>query len=82
MSKVSRNNPVRDSWNEWSDTWYTKYRTEQAIATIIQSPATAFHPTVFAMLQESFPDFNGIRVLVPSSGDNHAVFAFHLMGQK
>ncbi|WP_274654554.1 class I SAM-dependent methyltransferase [Paenibacillus humicola] len=26
------------------------------------------------------PDFEGKRVCVPSSGDNHAVYAFHLMG--
>ncbi|HWQ58112.1 MAG TPA: class I SAM-dependent methyltransferase, partial [Clostridia bacterium] len=35
-----------------------------------------------AMLCASFPDFQGKRVLVPSSGDNAAVFAFHLLGAK
>lgn len=32
------------------------------------------------MLTVAFPDFHGLRVLVPSSGDNAAAFAFHLLG--
>ncbi|MCM3628671.1 class I SAM-dependent methyltransferase [Paenibacillus glycanilyticus] len=79
MSSV---NKIKESWNEWSDTWYPKYRTEEAIARIIAAPASAFHPGTFAMIREAFPDLLGTRVLVPSSGDNHAVFAFHLMGAK
>jgi 2-polyprenyl-3-methyl-5-hydroxy-6-metoxy-1,4-benzoquinol methylase len=79
---MSSANKVKDSWNEWSDTWYLKYRTEEAIARIIASPASAFHPMTYAMIREAFPDLTGRRVLVPSSGDNHAVFAFHLMGAK
>jgi SAM-dependent methyltransferase len=75
-------NVVKDSWNQWSDTWYQKYRTEEAIRKIINSPESAFHRITYSMIHEAFPDMNGKRVLVPSSGDNHAVFAFHLMGAK
>ncbi|WP_028551508.1 class I SAM-dependent methyltransferase [Paenibacillus sp. UNC451MF] len=58
------------------------YRTEEAIAKIITRPESAFHPTTYLMIQEAFPDLHGKRICVPSSGDNHAVFAFHLMGAK
>lgn len=32
------------------------------------------------MLRSAFDSFKGLRVLVPSSGDNGAVFAFHMLG--
>ncbi|WP_317981877.1 class I SAM-dependent methyltransferase [Paenibacillus glycanilyticus] len=80
MIILSSENKVKESWNEWSETWYLKYRTEEAIARVISSPASAFHPTTYRLIREAFPDLTGKRVLVPSSGDNHAVFAFHLLG--
>ncbi|MBE1446764.1 class I SAM-dependent methyltransferase [Paenibacillus sp. OAS669] len=67
-------------WNEWSDTWYRQYRTEEAIAKLIDNPASAFHPAAFALLNKALPSFQGKKICVPSSGDNHAVFAFHLLG--
>lgn len=74
------NYEVKKIWNEWSETWYQKYRTDQAIAKIIETPESAFHHTTYTMLKRAFPNFRGKRICVPSSGDNHAVFAFHLMG--
>jgi len=71
---------VKNIWNTWSDTWYQRYRTDEAIATIIQNPETAFHRTTYRMINRVLPNLHGKRVCVPSSGDNHAVFAFHLMG--
>jgi len=75
-------NIIRDNWNQWSDTWYPKYRTEEAISKIIKTPESAFHPITYAMIQRALPNLQDKRVCVPSSGDNHAVFAFHLMGAK
>ncbi|GGD84386.1 class I SAM-dependent methyltransferase [Paenibacillus nasutitermitis] len=71
---------IKHNWNQWSETWYRRYRTDEAISKIINRPESAFHPAVFAMIKNAFPDLHGKRVCVPSSGDNHAVFAFHLMG--
>ncbi|WP_219834105.1 class I SAM-dependent methyltransferase [Paenibacillus sp. R14(2021)] len=73
-------NIVKTNWNEWSDTWYRRYRTEEAITKLIHVPESAFHPVTFTMLNRALPDLRGKRVCVPSSGDNHAVFAFHLLG--
>lgn len=79
---MSSTNVIKDKWNGWSNTWYQKKRTDEVITKIITSPESAFHRMTYSMIQETVPDFNGKRVLVPSSGDNHAVFAFHLMGAK
>ncbi|WP_308635838.1 class I SAM-dependent methyltransferase [Paenibacillus silvisoli] len=83
MNKNGANaNAIKESWNQWADTWYTKYRTDEAIAKVAANPASAFHRTTCEMLQDAMPDLKEKRVLVPSSGDNHAVFALHLMGAK
>jgi SAM-dependent methyltransferase len=75
-------NHVKNIWNQWSDTWYLKYRTDEAISKIAANPESAFHPTTLLMIRTAFPDLRGKKICVPSSGDNHAVFAFHLMGAK
>jgi hypothetical protein len=72
---------IIDMWNKTSDSdWYNSYRTDEAIHRIRQNPSSAFHPTTFWMLKEFFGDFKGKKILVPSSGDNQAVFAFCLLG--
>lgn len=71
---------IKHTWNQWSETWYRKYRTDEAISNIIENPESAFHPTTYAIIKKALPDLRGKRICVPSSGDNHAVFAFHLMG--
>ncbi|EPY08774.1 methyltransferase type 11 [Paenibacillus alvei TS-15] len=53
---------VKDSWNYWSDTWYSKYRTEEAISNLIDSPESAFHPTTYAMIKSVMPCLQGKRV--------------------
>ncbi|WP_282937262.1 class I SAM-dependent methyltransferase [Paenibacillus sp. RC67] len=76
------NHQIKKIWNEWSETWYRRYRTDEAISTIINNPATAFHHSTFSMIKKALPDLHGKKICVPSSGDNHAVFAFCLMGAK
>ncbi|MFA6729702.1 MAG: class I SAM-dependent methyltransferase [Eubacteriales bacterium] len=81
MKKV--NQQIIDSWNKTSDSdWYKAYRTNKAIDAIIKNPASAFHPMVFALLKKHLGKFKGKQIFVPSSGNNHAVFAFHLLGAK
>lgn len=82
MNKNTNMNPnmIKEQWNKWSDTWYLKHRTDEVIKRIISSPVSAFHRMTYSVIQEAMPDLSGKRILVPSSGDNHAVYAFHLMG--
>lgn len=72
---------VKDGWNKTSDSdWYNSLRSDEKIQTLLKSPVSAFHPEVFALIMKHFPDLKGKKVLLPSSGDNHAAFAFALLG--
>lgn len=72
---------VKNSWNETSDSeWYKSLRSEEKIKGLIANPASAFHPKVYQLIHRHFPCLNGKTILLPSSGDNHAAFAFAVLG--
>jgi len=71
---------IKNAWNAWSDGYYQKHVPEHTINRIKENPWRAFPSVVRDMLQSAFADFRGLNVLVPSSGDNCAVIAFHLLG--
>lgn len=72
---------VKDRWNVVSDSqWYNSLRTDDKIKELVEHPESAFHPQLYALLIKYFPDIKGKKILLPSSGDNHAAFAFALMG--
>lgn len=75
---INDNLKTADSWNKCSDAWYDDI--EEHIGQIMNNPEIAFPVNVFQMLRETFPSFEGLKVCVPSSGDNTAVYAFHLLG--
>jgi SAM-dependent methyltransferase len=71
---------TRNQWNEKSDSWYPILRTDEIINRIVRNPESSFHKATFSMIRKYVPDIRGKRILVPSSGDNHAVFSFAQMG--
>ncbi|BCN31660.1 class I SAM-dependent methyltransferase [Anaeromicropila herbilytica] len=72
---------VKDSWNETANSdWYQSLRTDEKIAELVKNPAIAFHPAVYNLIHKYIPNLKGKRVLLPSSGDNHAAIAFALLG--
>ena len=74
---------IKAWWNETADSeWYRSLRTDEAIARLQEDPASAFHPAVLALIRRYLPDLEGRRILLPSSGDNHAAFAFAWMGAR
>lgn len=74
---------VKNYWNETSDSeWYRSLRTEERLSRLREDPRTAFYPGVLEMLEKHIGDFRGKKILLPSSGDNHAAFALALMGAK
>ncbi len=79
---MNTTNKIADSWNNDSDAYYARNASEDTIDRLIGDPSWAFPPEVWSMLGTALPEFHGKRVLVPSSGDNGAVFAFHLLGAK
>lgn len=72
---------VKDQWNTTSDSnWYQSLRTDEKISALAENPSSAFHPTVYSLIKKYIPEIKGKHVLLPSSGDNHAAFAFALLG--
>ncbi len=81
MNADERIERVRAWWNETSDSdWYSSLRTEKQLERLKKDPASAFHPAVFALIRKYLPDLKSRRILLPSSGDNHAALALALMG--
>ena len=74
---------IKAYWNETADSaWYRSLRTDDAVGRLRGKPESAFHPAVYALIRSYFPELRGRRILIPSSGDNHAAFAFALMGAR
>lgn len=73
-------NKVAEYWNNSSDKWYEN--ADYYIEQIIENPIIAFPPKVYSFIKKSFPSLKGLNVCVPSSGDNIAAFAFHLLGAR
>lgn len=74
---------VKNHWNNVSDSdWYMSLRTDEKILRLQENPALAFHPAVFELIKKYVGEVSGKYILLPSSGDNHAAFAFAIMGAK
>jgi len=72
---------VKDNWNMIADSdWYQSLRTDEKITALVNAPQSAFHPKVFSLISKYIPDLKDKKILLPSSGDNHAAFAFALLG--
>jgi SAM-dependent methyltransferase len=69
---------IKECWNDSSAEYFKG--NEEVVKKVIENPLWAFPQPVAAMLKRKFDDLEGKRVLVPSSGDNAAVYAFYLMG--
>ena len=81
MSGDEMTDRIKAFWNETADSaWYRSLRTDEAIGRLKEKPESAFHPAVYEMIRHLFPEIKGRHVLLPSSGDNHAAFAFAMMG--
>ena len=81
MNENERLDGIKAFWNENSDSeWYRSLRTEEKIHALQERPERAFHPAVYALIRKIVPDLTKAKVLLPSSGDNHAAFALSLLG--
>ena len=73
---------ITEWWDEKSDSLTQTLRTADAINGIIDDPKSSFHQKTYSLIRKCMKDLSGKRVLVPSSGDNHAVYSFALMGAR
>lgn len=78
MNTAAEKNRV--SWNRFAEAYSEFNHSNQMLARIKANPASVFHPVVWEQIQKYLPYPEGKKICVPSSGDNHAVFAFALMG--
>ena len=76
-SAVEKN---KGSWNEGAATYSAFNHSERLMGRIAKNPAKAFHHATWETIGRYLPDLRGKRICVPSSGDNHAVFAFAMLG--
>jgi SAM-dependent methyltransferase len=74
------NEAIRNSWNSNSEEYYLN--DIPVYNQVIENPTRAFPAAVYPLIQKYVGDLRGKKVLVPSSGDNVAVFGFHLLGAK
>lgn len=70
----------KNDWNNYAEKWDQLFHAEPILRPILSHPEKAFHKTIWELFQRYLPDFHGKKICVPSSGDNHAVFAFALLG--
>ncbi|MBR6443742.1 MAG: class I SAM-dependent methyltransferase [Clostridia bacterium] len=83
MNSTELTDQIKAYWNETSDSaWYRSLRTDERIRRLKEKPESAFHPAVYEMISRYLPDMKGRRILLPSSGDNHAAFALAMMGAR
>ena len=81
MDRDERIETIKAWWNSTSDSdWYRSLRTEEQITRLNENPESAFHPAVYELIRKYLPDLKGLRILLPSSGDNHVAFALAVMG--
>lgn len=68
------------NWDSYSAAYLRFKHNEKIIQRIIKDPSWAFEAETWKQLRLRFPDLQGKKVCVPSSGDNYAVLAFALLG--
>ncbi len=79
----SRLNKVIDEWNNIADSeWYMSYRKDEVIQKIMKYPESVFYKVTWNSITTAFTDLKGKKICIPSSGNNHAAFAFAALGAK
>ena len=80
MSSIADKNKA--NWNTWAEKYSNYEHSRKIMDRIAADPANAFHKGIWDVLHKFMPELNGKKICVPSSGENHAVFAFAMMGAR
>ncbi|MDR2570515.1 MAG: class I SAM-dependent methyltransferase [Oscillospiraceae bacterium] len=73
-------NKAKENWNNRSA---EHYQSDIIIyEEVIKCPEKAFPVELIPLLKKYVGSFRGLKICVPSSGDNVAAFGFHLLGAK
>ena len=71
---------IKEHWNACSDEYFQKRDTGSIMDKLRGNPAAVFHREVFRDVREVMKETRVPRIGVLGSGDNQAVYAFHLLG--
>jgi len=74
------NEEIKKWWDDRSDNYYRDYTEGDTLDIIKNNPKIVFPTAVWANINRYYPSLEGVKICVPSSGDNKAVFGFHLLG--
>lgn len=72
----------RQNWDDYSEAYLRFKHNEKILERIKSDPSSAFEKGTWQQIKRCMPDMHGKKVCVPSSGDNHAVFAFAMLGAR
>ncbi len=72
----------KSNWNRLAAAYSECNHSEKTIQRILENPASAFHASTWNIIGQYIPELRGKKICVPSSGDNHAVFAFASLGAR
>lgn len=73
-------NKVIKDWNSSSDEYFGNTKFEEFFKRLKKDPYTGLPKAMSEILKEFFPSLEGKKVLIPSCGDNTAVFSFCALG--
>lgn len=81
-NSVKKDNVYKNktSWNLGAEKYSQKYHTDKVVQDIMEHPKSVFHHDTWSLIEKHIGSLEGKKICVPSSGDNHAVFAFAKMG--
>lgn len=78
MNRIIEKN--KKDWDLYSSEYIRTRQSDAELNAIVKDPRTAFEKSAWDQIEKYCPIINGRKICVPSSGDNHAVFAFALLG--
>ena len=80
---MKKNNEIMNKWNSWSKEYYAgQYENTDSLSRIKTIPRKSFPTRVWDNINRFYPNLNGMKICVPSSGDNVIAFSFHMLGAK
>lgn len=78
MNRIIEKN--KKDWELYSSEYIRIRQSDEELDAIVKDPHAAFEKPAWDRIEKYFPTIYGKKICVPSSGDNHAVFAFALLG--
>lgn len=78
MNRITEKN--KKDWNLYSSEYIRIRQSDAELDALVKNPHAAFEKSAWNQIEKYCPVINGKKICVPSSGDNHVVFAFALLG--